>query len=178
MYSVARPNQCLGGRYQQYPPRPQRATSLDSLCESSASSSDDISDSDILSGDLVRTSSDGEQGHRQTDILGIGMTQDTPTIIGEEYLERSHRKCDYKDCSFRKTDCASVDSAKTQKSVCRKSSTASSSQGSGSRMETIVEEPNEPKISVKEILARFETLRESSETKFNEVGIGYIEKLC
>lgn len=37
------------------------------------------------------------------------------------------------------------------------------SSGSVGRMETIVEEPIEAKVSVKEILARFETLRESSE---------------
>lgn len=40
---------------------------------------------------------------------------------------------------------------------------ASLSSGSVGRMETIVEEPIEPKVSVKEILARFETLRESAE---------------
>lgn len=37
------------------------------------------------------------------------------------------------------------------------------SSGSVGRMETIVEEPIEAKVSVKEILARFETLRESAE---------------
>lgn len=39
------------------------------------------------------------------------------------------------------------------------------SSGSVGRMETIVEEPIEAKVSVKEILARFETLRESAEVK-------------
>lgn len=39
------------------------------------------------------------------------------------------------------------------------------SSGSVGRMETIVEEPIEPKVSVKEILARFETLRESAEVR-------------
>lgn len=43
----------------------------------------------------------------------------------------------------------------------RRTSVASS--GSVGRMETIIEEPIEPKVSVKEILARFETLRESAE---------------
>lgn len=47
----------------------------------------------------------------------------------------------------------------------RRTSVASS--GSVSRMETIVEEPIEPKISVKEILARFETLT-SLEVHFND----------
>jgi hypothetical protein len=35
------------------------------------------------------------------------------------------------------------------------------------RMETILEEPIEPKISVKEILARFETMRETAEVTIN-----------
>ncbi|ETN61155.1 unconventional myosin class XV [Anopheles darlingi] len=43
----------------------------------------------------------------------------------------------------------------------RRNSIASS--GSVGRMETIIEEPIEPKVSVKEILARFETLREAAE---------------
>uniref|UniRef100_A0A4Y0BKW9 MyTH4 domain-containing protein n=1 Tax=Anopheles funestus TaxID=62324 RepID=A0A4Y0BKW9_ANOFN len=45
----------------------------------------------------------------------------------------------------------------------RRNSIASS--GSVGRMETIIEEPIEPKVSVKEILARFETLREAAETQ-------------
>uniref|UniRef100_A0A182SYC6 Uncharacterized protein n=1 Tax=Anopheles maculatus TaxID=74869 RepID=A0A182SYC6_9DIPT len=44
----------------------------------------------------------------------------------------------------------------------RRNSIASS--GSVGRMETIIEEPIEPKVSVKEILARFETLREAAES--------------
>lgn len=46
---------------------------------------------------------------------------------------------------------ASSSSSKTRK-------TSITSSGSVGRMETIVEEPNEPKVSVKEILARFETM--------------------
>ena len=45
----------------------------------------------------------------------------------------------------------------------RRNSIASSV--SVSRMETIHEEPIEAKVSVKEILARFETLREAAEVK-------------
>lgn len=46
----------------------------------------------------------------------------------------------------------------------RRSSITSS--GSVGRMETILEEPIEAKVSVKEILARFETLRESAEVRY------------
>lgn len=47
--------------------------------------------------------------------------------------------------------------------VAMKNRRTSLSSGSVGRMETIVEEPIEAKVSVKEILARFETLRESAE---------------
>lgn len=49
----------------------------------------------------------------------------------------------------------------------RRNSIASS--GSVGRMETIIEEPIEPKVSVKEILARFETLREAAEVTLHPV---------
>lgn len=93
--------------------------------------------------------------------------------------------CENRDCAYRQfeqhhliDDCApntdnsacAADDAKSKESTpnapfilnnnnsnkTRRTSVASS--GSVSRMETIVEEPIEPKISVKEILARFETL--------------------
>uniref|UniRef100_A0A182NQ59 MyTH4 domain-containing protein n=1 Tax=Anopheles dirus TaxID=7168 RepID=A0A182NQ59_9DIPT len=51
----------------------------------------------------------------------------------------------------------------------RRNSIASS--GSVGRMETIIEEPIEPKVSVKEILARFETLREAAEVTETQLAL-------
>lgn len=98
------------------------------------------------------------------------------------YLEKSHRKCEYKNCALKEKECVddeqivvdhvnnglvtnvhlrSSDASETditdqQQKLQRRLSVTSS--GSIGRMETIIEEPIEPKISVKEILARFETL--------------------
>lgn len=60
--------------------------------------------------------------------------------------------------------------APTINNTSTKNRRTSLSSGSVGRMETIVEEPIEPKVSVKEILARFETLRESAEVTKCSVG--------
>lgn len=119
------------------------------------------------------------QVHRKSDLEEMNNEPIPKEPVIKAYLEKSHRKCDYKNCGFKKKDqcdsgieesgtksqingtlsstssCTSTSSSSTTSKV-RRTSVASS--GSVGRMETIIEEPNEPKISVKEILARFETL--------------------
>lgn len=126
------------------------------------------------------------QVHRKSDLEEMKNEPVPKEPVIKAYLEKSHRKCDYKNCGFKKKDKDQCDSG-IEESVCKgqsngtlssvssntSSSSASSkirrtsvaSSGSVGRMETIIEEPNEPKISVKEILARFETLN-SLEVRF------------
>lgn len=120
------------------------------------------------------------QVHRKSDLEEMKNEPVPKEPVIKAYLEKSHRKCDYKNCGFKKKDKDQCDSgiedgtvkgpsngtmssvsstttsASSSSSKIRRTSVASS--GSVGRMETIIEEPNEPKISVKEILARFETL--------------------
>lgn len=119
------------------------------------------------------------QVHRKSDLEEMNNEPVPKEPVIKAYLEKSHRKCDYKNCGFKKKDKDQCDSGieesaggkcpsnGTLSSVSSSTSTSSSSKirknsvassGSVGRMETIIEEPNEPKISVKEILARFETL--------------------
>lgn len=102
---------------------------------------------------------------------------DTSAPVIRELLEKAHDQCAQRHCDDGRAeqvehtengDCCDCDglSASDKQSLSssgnlgqqktRRTSIASS--GSVGRMETIVEEPIEPKISVKEILARFETL--------------------
>lgn len=112
------------------------------------------------------------QVHRKSDLEEMKNEPVPKEPVIKAYLEKSHRKCDYKNCGFKKKDKDQSDGERTEEggakgaltsntipassSKTRRTSVASS--GSVGRMETILEEPNEPKISVKEILARFETL--------------------
>jgi hypothetical protein len=127
---------------------------------------------------------------RKSDIEELKNVEPQKEPVIKAYLEKCHKKCEYKNCCFKKnptdSDTGHSDSSdntknnnnnnnnnscsniKQQKQVpvkinlpVRRNSIASVV--SASRMETIHEEPNEPKISVKEILARFETLREAAE---------------
>lgn len=176
-----------------------RSTSLDSL----ANTSDQDSASDDRSSDIGLLSecdsinnceqSDAKTDtcndiHRKSDLdenhlkqLAAKSKKSAPIV--DEYLEKLHRKCDFKDCKYKKldqsvcecvtSDCAAIGTETTvstntaaligqtlsqqQQQKTRRTSIASC--GSIGRMETIIEEPPiEPKISVKEILARFETL--------------------
>lgn len=106
---------------------------------------------------------------RRSDIeeLKNGLEPQKEPVI-QAYLEKCHIKCEYKNCCFKKS---SIES-ETKKSSSSQNQTKSNlssrrnsiaSAVSASRMETILEEPVEPKVSVKEILARFETLREAAE---------------
>lgn len=142
----------------------QRSTSLDSLHNSTENSSDDadqLSDSDSIFGlkDL-----NADNCHRQSDLAMLKTsTALTTNDAVQEYLENSHKKCDYKDCGYKKQEQQQQqlrDKTSGSKSGRRNSITTAISMA---KMETILEEPIEAKVSVKEILARFETLREAAE---------------
>ena len=198
-----------------------RATSLDSLANSSeqdtSEDADDVSDVDSISdfGGQDNKTVVSVQVHRKSDLeelndveKNVEQTNKAPVI--KEYLEKSHRKCDYKNCGYKKKDkedghspqpqaaqkilnhinmfdknkakesvkSSSVNDIETDESSVVESNninnissntiptvsgtktrrTSIASSGSVGRMETILEEPIESKISVKEILARFETL--------------------
>lgn len=124
---------------------------------------------------------------RKSDIEELKNVEAPKEPVIKAYLEKCHKKCEIKNCCFKKPDpdCDIIEDTNYQNtknnninnnkqqqqpqpivktnSTARRNSIASSI--SVSRMETIIEEPNEPKISVKEILARFETLREAAEVK-------------
>lgn len=138
----------------------QRSTSLDSLHNSTENSSDDgepSSDSDSIFG-LREISDAHEQQHRQSD---LALLQKVDAIDDAQmYLEHSHKKCDYKDCNYKKQMGGSGEQKQSNKSARRNSITSALAMA---KMETILEEPIEAKVSVKEILARFETLREAAE---------------
>lgn len=163
-----------------------RTASLDSLAnsseqETSEETEDDVnelSDADSIPEfrQIERKMVTSAQVHRKSDLEEMNNEPVPKEPVIKAYLEKSHRKCDYKNCGFKKKDKDQCDSGieesvgkgqsdGTLSSVSSSSSTASkirrtsvASSGSVGRMETIIEEPNEPKISVKEILARFETL--------------------
>lgn len=166
-----------------------RSTSLDSLANSEQ---DSLSDDQSIGGDTGALSDDHtelnhphhhhhqhqyqQHPHRKSDLDAFKLSEITANESREpiikEFLEKSHRKCDYKNCGYKNLDqqvlpehtideCATSTTppfnlAQQQQQKTRRTSIASS--GSVGRMETIIEEPIEPKISVKEILARFETL--------------------
>lgn len=147
----------------------QRSTSLDSLHNSSDNSSEDggdpSSDSDSIFGVReLNGSADPENCHRQSDLVMLKQVAEaagssfSDAELQKSYLEHSHKKCDYKDCSYKKQD--QNGSRDKSKSGRRNSITSAISMA---KMETILEEPIEAKVSVKEILARFETLREAAE---------------
>lgn len=180
----------------------QRAASLDSLVNSSeqeTSEEDDaehLSDSDSLL-ELTQINDTNHHHLRQSDLVQLSNDDPQNETVIKAYLEKSHKKCDYKNCGFRQPDSqnnndikynsctlsqedpifpnslrflgphshhalnnGTVSSVTSNKSN-RRNSIASAS--SVPKMETILEEPIEAKVSVKEILARFETLREAAE---------------
>lgn len=170
-----------------------RSTSLDSLANSSEP--DSLSDDrESIGGDIGPLSDEHhteihhhshhqhhhhhyqqQHPHRKSDLDAFKLSEisanESREPIIKEFLEKSHRKCDYKNCGYKNSDQQilaehTIDECATsttppfnlaqQQQKTRRTSIASS--GSVGRMETIIEEPIEPKISVKEILARFETL--------------------
>jgi hypothetical protein len=186
-----------------------RPASLDSLINSSEqeSSEDDIdqlSDSDSLTElENITGTSNGkpEDIPRKSDIEDLKKVEPPREPVIKAYLEKSHKKCDYKNCNFKKSDQTNYDQIETIEEYVAKNTMqpqplplpplsqspedtsppngksvslngivktrrTNSSGSSCGRMETIIEEPIEPKVSVKEILARFETLREAAEVNF------------
>lgn len=168
-----------------------RAASLDSLANSSEQDSSEedlerLSDSDSLTELKNLTgSTTHNEAPRKSDIEGCKSPSDPPKEpVIKAYLEKTHKKCDYKNCGFKKqepkTELPDLIEDQEQNiinshqangqspsgsanSSLKNRRTSIASSGSVSRMETIIEEPIEPKVSVKEILARFETLREAAE---------------
>lgn len=129
---------------------------------------------------------------RKSDIEELKNVEPPKEPVIKAYLEKCHKKCEVKNCCFKKSssesentkneNCNSNNSCNNksnnhhqpqqqqQQIVVLKSSlpvrrNSIASSVSASRMETIHEEPIEAKVSVKEILARFETLREAAEVK-------------
>lgn len=156
--------------------------------ESSTDDPDDfdkLSDVDSLGnfGCIKRTTC--AQIHRKTDINDNITVQTIPKEpIIKAYLEKASIKNDYKTYVYKKIPSAVKDkpeedikivssqpittngnasSSTSPTSTCTASGTKTrknsiTSSESVGRMETILEEPTEPKVSVKEILARFETM--------------------
>jgi hypothetical protein len=166
----------------------ERSPSVDSLINSSeqdSSLSDELSDSDSLC-ELKNISEKNHDKPRVSDIEQLKHVEPAKEPVRQAYLEKSHKSCEYENCGFKKdsvtvneslddfTDENAFQFAKNPPtkgfqlppptSVAknnRRNSIADSI-----RMETILEEPLETKImSVKEILARFETMRETAEVK-------------
>lgn len=168
-----------------------RSTSLDSLVNSSDqnSSLDELSDSDSLCELKNISSYEGKSSDkpRKSDIEEFNDVEPPKEPVIKAYLEKSHKYgCDYENCGFKKDkdkdpeDLDKIDSffdeekssednftLPTTSSINIKNTRRNSVANLESirRMETILEEPIEPKISVKEILARFETMRETAEVK-------------
>jgi hypothetical protein len=169
-----------------------RSTSLDSLVNSSDqnSSLDELSDSDSLCELKNISAYEGKSADkpRKSDIEEFKNVEPPKEPVIKAYLEKSHKYgCDYENCGFKKDsdEKDKIDSFFDEeaekgsqnsftlptasiniKNVRRNSVVANLE--SIRRMETILEEPIEPKISVKEILARFETMRETAEVKLND----------
>lgn len=159
------------------------------------SSSSELSDSDSLCELKTISAVDVhgiDDKPRTSDIEQLKHVEAPKDSVRKTYLENSHRSCDYENCGFREDtnhytikDSSSLDenldSIEVNPSpvkpivlpappppppVILKVNRRSSVVNLDPRMETIPEEPNESKVlSVKEILARFETLRETSEVK-------------
>lgn len=170
-----------------------RTASLDSLInsseeqEDSSSSADDddvLSDSDSLT-ELRNICDNNSKNNRDTEICddlhrtsdieelqnGLDPLESQKEPVIKAYLEKCHKKCEYKNCCFKKPQNTSSEQCsetkKNSKSSLSSRRNSIANAVSVSRMETIHEEPIEPKVSVKEILARFETLREAAEVKRN-----------
>lgn len=170
----------------------KRTNSLDSLVNSEQNSSiDEISDSDSLC-ELKRLSSFDSKSTdlpRQSDLEEIKNIDEhhhqhhpnEPVI--KAFLEKSHQYgCDYENCGYKNSSQNNSISEKLSVrnnnyllppspavKLNRKSSLVNSE--AIRRMETILEEPIEPKISVKEILARFETMRETAEVTITIINV-------
>ena len=160
-----------------------RSTSLDSLVNSSDqnSSLDELSDSDSLCElkNISAYDSKSADRHRKSDIEELKNVEPPQEPVIKAYLEKSHKYgCDYENCGFKSdsSDKDKIDSFFEEESlqddfphptptinIKNVRRTSVTNLDSIRRMETILEEPIEPKISVKEILARFETMRETAE---------------
>lgn len=174
-----------------------RSASLDSLVNSSEqdSSLDELSDSDSLC-ELknITPCTKNEDKPRQSDIEEIKSVEPPKEPVINAYLANSHKSCDYENCGYKKESFEdeainiyldddapnSLNSSSAPKVVKTNRRNSVANSDSIRRMETILEEPFEPKISVKEILARFETMRETAEVKFRGLNKfqNYLKYLC
>lgn len=153
-----------------------KSPSLDSLANSSEqdkeSSSDEISDTDSLCElrNITSCEASASDPPRKSDIEQLIDVEPQKEVVRNAYLEKSHKSCDYENCSFKKNTRESgkhnenspvtLPTPVILKTVRRNSITNLDA----NRMETILEEPGEAKmLTVKEILARFETMRETTE---------------
>lgn len=165
----------------------ERSPSVDSLINSSEqdSSLDELSDSDSLC-ELKNIAPSSEKNQpRVSDIEQLKDVEPAKEPARKAYLEKSHKSCDYENCGFKKDSVIDNESAdgfidedsfqytknptksfQLQPSTNVLKNNRRNSLAESIRMETILEEPLETKImSVKEILARFETMRETAEVK-------------
>jgi hypothetical protein len=167
----------------------ERSPSVDSLINSSEqdSSLDELSDSDSLCElkSIAPISEKNQDKPRVSDIDPLKDVEPAKEPARKAYLEKSHKSCEYENCGFKKDsvivsenadefiDENSFQSAKNPAKGFQLSPPTNvlknnrrNSIADSIRMETILEEPLETKImSVKEILARFETMRETAEVK-------------
>ena len=172
-----------------------RTPSLDSLINSSEQDSsleDELSDSDSLCELRNITSYDVNcvDKPRKSDIEQFRNVEPPKEPAIKAYLEKSHKSCDYENCGFKenlnnneqvdfhdKTTSAGLNNSKAiiapvVLKVNRRNSVVNAE---SNRMETIHEEPNDSKnLSVKEILARFETLRETAEVKRSQTRLTFL----
>lgn len=184
--------------------RPASLDSLVNLPAEQATNIDDkfdrLSDSDSMAEICEITGETRVDIHRRSDLDDMQDVQPLDEPVIKAYLEKSHVQCEYKNCGFKKelsssqssidviqedselstlftaTSSSSTLSTTNVQSSAKNRRNSIASSGSVGRMETIIEEPMEPKVSVKEILARFETLRESAEVIINLriiIGITY-----
>lgn len=142
-----------------------RSASLDSLINSSDqdSSVDGLSDSDSLC-ELKNTGSYDNKSlnqPRNSDIEQIKNIEPSKELVIKAYLEKSHKSCDYENCGFKKESEEKESNCLLSTTSVRNRRNSVAHLDSIRRMETILEEPVEPKRSVKEILACFETMRET-----------------
>lgn len=153
-----------------------RTRSLDSLINSSDQDSfDGFSDSDSLCElKCIAKETHCPEKIRESDIEQLRHIESITESVRTSYLEKSHKSCDYENCGFRKdtndTTPGILENDKNNEvpapsaPASVKNARRNSIANLDTRMETIPEEPIEPKIlSVKEILARFETMRQDSE---------------